>query len=677
MVRGQLYASTQMLGNYRGNLAQMPVILRTMATQSSSHSDSYQYLQRSKLPTMYFQKSLPRLPIPLVDKTCERFLAAVQPITSAEEYKETQEIVEKFRMNEAAELNALLKIKDEANKHTSYISEPWFDMYLRDRVPLPLNYNPLLVMKNDTRPQYQHQTVRAANLVISSLRFWRSLLDGVLEPEVFHLNPKKTDNEKYRRWMRIAPQIIATYASYAFKAFPLDMSQYERLFGTSRIPELEKDRLVQSPRSKHIMVMRRGNIYAVDVLDANGNIEPAKEILARLNAVIQLDETKSANEEPLGVLTADERNEWARIRQYVVKNAVNSALLTEQVDNALFCVCLDTKKDPVYEENNPVPVLKHLLAGKGTNRWFDKSVSILLSADGTAAVNFEHAWGDGVAVLRYFNEVYKETINNPFLSTSDLDSLSSNPVDTSKVRFINFEIDDKLRELVKESNNRNQQNIKPLNMQMLRYPHLSKNACKRDRLSPDSIMQLSFQLAYRQAFNKYVGTYESCSTAAFKHGRTETMRPCTNATKQFCEHILDSKTNSNAKHLRTLIDQCSTYHGQLTKDAAMGQGFDRHLFALKHMAAINNKPLPELYNSTAFNRINYNIISTSTLSSDALLAGSFGPVVRDGLGIGYSIQNEECGAIVTSYENGCNGEEFINSLEQAFNAIHKVIVESK
>lgn len=250
----------------------------------------------------------------------------------------------------------------------NFNSSSRFDMYLRDRVPLPLNYNPLLVMKNDTRPQYQHQTVKAANLIISSLRFWRSLQDGVLEPEVFHLNPKKTDNEKYRRWMRIAPQFIATYASYAFKAFPLDMSQYERLFGTSRIPELEKDRLVQSPKSKHIMVMRRGNIYAVDVLDDNGNIEPAKEILARLNAVIKLDETKTVNEVPLGVLTADERNEWARIRQHIVKNSVNEALLRDQLDSALFCVCLDTKEDPVYEENNPVPVLKHLLAGKGHNR---------------------------------------------------------------------------------------------------------------------------------------------------------------------------------------------------------------------------------------------------------------------------------------------------------------------
>lgn len=241
-------------------------------------------------------------------------------------------------------------------------------MYLKDRLPLPLNYNPLLVMRNDTRPQYQHQLIKAANLVISSLRFWRSLQAGVLEPEVFHLNPKKSNNEKYRRWMRISPQIIATYASYVFKAFPLDMSQYERLFGTSRIPEMDKDRLVQSPQSKHIMVMRRGNIYAVDVLNAAGNIESPNEILARLNAVVNLDESKTPADVPLGVLTADERNEWARIRQHIVKNSLNNTLLTEQIDTALFCLCLDTNEDPAYDENKPVPALKHLLAGKGTNR---------------------------------------------------------------------------------------------------------------------------------------------------------------------------------------------------------------------------------------------------------------------------------------------------------------------
>ena len=39
------------------------------------------------------------------------------------------------------------------------------------------------------------------------------------------------------------------------------------------------------------------------------------------------------------------------------------------------------------------------------DRWFDKSFQLILCKDGKAAINFEHAWGDGVAVLRFFNEV--------------------------------------------------------------------------------------------------------------------------------------------------------------------------------------------------------------------------------------------------------------------------------
>ncbi|KAF1591368.1 CPT2 palmitoyltransferase, partial [Spelaeornis formosus] len=75
---------------------------------------------------------------------------------------------------------------------------------------------------------------------------------------------------------------------------------------------------------------------------------------------------------------------------------------------------------------------------------------------------------------------------------------------------------------------------------------------------------------------------------------------------------------------------CSKYHGQLTKEAAMGQGFDRHLFALRYLAAARGVTLPELYQDPAYQRINHNILSTSTLSSPAVSLGGFAPVVPDG-----------------------------------------------
>lgn len=83
-----------------------------------------------------------------------------------------------------------------------------------------------------------------------------------------------------------------------------------------------------------------------------------------------------------------------------------------------------------------------------------------------------------------------------------------------------------------------------------------------------------------------------------------------------------------------MISECSQIHGQLTREAAMGQGFDRHLFALKKFAEKTNT-LCNIFDDPNYAYLNHIILSTSTLNSPAIFAGGFGPVVKDGLGIGY------------------------------------------
>ena len=50
---------------------------------------------------------------------------------------------------------------------------------------------------------------------------------------------------------------------------------------------------------------------------------------------------------------------------------------------------------------------------------------------------------------------------------------------------------------------------------------------KSNRIGSDGFIQLSYQIAFRLIRNDPVSVYESCGTAAFKHGRTETIRPVT------------------------------------------------------------------------------------------------------------------------------------------------------
>ena len=62
----------------------------------------------------------------------------------------------------------------------------------------------------------------------------------------------------------------------------------------------------------------------------------------------------------------------------------------------------------IHKYNIITGMSRSMLFGNGSNRWFDKSFSLISTKNGECAVNFEHAWGDGVAVLRYVNEIYDD-----------------------------------------------------------------------------------------------------------------------------------------------------------------------------------------------------------------------------------------------------------------------------
>lgn len=379
-------------------------------------SDDYQYWQRSKIPSLHFQPSLPRLPIPKLELTCERYLAAQKPLLIDEAYRKTEANVKQFLNNTGRTLQAQLIAHDKKNKHTSYITEPWFDMYLRDRKPLPINYNPMLVFTNEKRGEYNSQLVRATNLLISSLRFYRSLKDNVLEPEVYHLNPKKSDTDLFRTVCSNVPSMFSWYAAFLFKAYPLDMSQYPNLFGSTRIPETDKDRIYRKPHTRHIVVQRNCNFYTFDVLDENGYILEPSQILGALKQI--LIDSKPPNKYPIGVFTSLERNKWATLRHKLIDDGNANSL--KIIDTALFNLCLD---DDVVEEDI-IAMARKFLYGPGGNRWFDKSFSLIVAKDGVAGVNFEHSWGDGVAVLRYFQDIYKDSTYNPRVNATT--SVSNN-----------------------------------------------------------------------------------------------------------------------------------------------------------------------------------------------------------------------------------------------------------
>ncbi|VDD74753.1 unnamed protein product [Mesocestoides corti] len=151
------------------------------------------------------------------------------------------------------------------------------------------------------------------------------------------------------------------------------------------------------------------------------------------------------------------------------------------------------------------------------------------------------------------------------------------------------------------------------------------------------------QLAHDKVHNQPAATSKSCSTAAFKHGRSETIRPATLATRHFLELVRLEESSRGppalTDDLLAAIHQCSKTHVRLVREAAAGQGWDSHLLALKHFADAEALalPLPQIFTDPNYARINDVILSTNTFSSPAVRIGAFAPTSPNGYGICYSI----------------------------------------
>ncbi len=120
------------------------------------------------------------------------------------------------------------------SRSQSFIEEWWTESYLSHPDSVVLSLNPFFILEDDPTPSRGNQLMRASSLILASLGFIHDLRAGVLPPD-------------------------------EFRGTPLDMSQYLKLFGTSRIPTRHGCRLQVDPDSRHVIVMRRGQFYWFDV----------------------------------------------------------------------------------------------------------------------------------------------------------------------------------------------------------------------------------------------------------------------------------------------------------------------------------------------------------------------------------------------------------------------------
>src|SRR5271155_16539 len=183
-------------------------MLAAKEAQDGHSKSSKEPMSESKKPsksgiTFAAQDKLPKLPIPDLESTLKKYLAALEPLQSARDHEETKAAAKDFDENEGKELQE--KLKKYATGKSSYIEQFWYDSYLNYDNPVVLNLNPFFLLEDDPTPARNNQVNRAASLVISALCFVRAVRKEELPPDTV-------------------------------RGTPLCMHQYSRLFGTARVP---------------------------------------------------------------------------------------------------------------------------------------------------------------------------------------------------------------------------------------------------------------------------------------------------------------------------------------------------------------------------------------------------------------------------------------------------------
>lgn len=153
------------------------------------------------------------------------------------------------------------------------------------------------------------------------------------------------------------------------KTTPLDMSSYKYLFNSSRIPEKPEDtaRKYDPATHNHIIVVRRGRFYEVEVVDASGEFLSAADLQKQFERIQELADSQPDEQYPVGILTAENRDTWTEARQLLLDAAPANKQALERIESAIIVLALDNSKPVTREEHS-----RGLWIGDGKSRFFDK-----------------------------------------------------------------------------------------------------------------------------------------------------------------------------------------------------------------------------------------------------------------------------------------------------------------
>jgi len=455
---------------------------------------------------------------------------------------------------------------------------------------------------------------------------------------------------------------------------PLCSTSFKYMFHSCRIPlPLQDSYSIYDPsQTNHVIVARKGHWFAMDFVDAAGDPLSVDHLEQQLQTCIELADDIPTSRPKLGLLTSMDRDSWATDRQTLIElggDQMEEAL--EILESGAVVINLDDAQPESHQDGAEL-----FLSGgtdAGENRWFDKSINLIVTENGKAAMLCEHSMMDGMSLVALADHLTR-TSYDAVKSEETTNGSTTKVIDVFADAFANLSDDGESAVASAVTNARTQfeHAVKNQSHSVQEFDGYGSDFIKSAGHSPDAYVQVAMQLAAYRLFGKQVGTYEATQVRQFLHGRTETTRSVSLESEAFVKTMglapkKDEGDSAIRKEKLALLQGATTAHSQYSRDAASGAGVDRHFFGLVSLVD-EDESAPCLYSNPVFNASKRWRLSTSNLSHPGIVNWGFGQVVPDGVGVAYSIHSGSCMFNVTALKE-------TNYAHQLSDLIHEALME--
>ena len=515
---------------------------------------------------------LPKLPVPTLSGSLDRFLSVLAPLLTPEQFSQTLRLTDKFKTGQGPILQEkVLKLSRETDNWATHV---WLQTrFLRNRDPLPLTNGSSAI---DAKATWSTRATKQDTIA------------------------------KYIVYLAEVAQRIRTNKFNWDQFGTPNMEPYKRVFGGHRLPGLKIDSYKLSPHSNHIVVMNAGNVYKVPVHTGERPVTP-QEMYSLLRRVLETGQEGAS----LGLLTALDRDAWYIAREHLQVSPVNRASLAT-IEECIFAVCIDNWTGDVLKQTRFGDRNENF---KYFNRWHGVGFQTVISADGHFAWSTEHSLIDGGSI-----GLFKDLPDLLLHPGPELTEVYT-PLEAD---LLEWELTPLIRTQLEVARAILTTFYDTYDIHTFKFKDYGKIFIKSNGLYYHGYMQLALQMVYYELHKSLCSMYQPIEVRKYRAGRLEQIRTGTNESKAFVECVKGDCGTMRRKY--ELMVRAIQRHKDIVTEGNL---------YVKHLQGLEMISKEEGIRSEFFESKSYRIFSTPLLAGASVYSPVDGtginlPISKDG-----------------------------------------------